>query len=65
MKADRFSKMATRRIAKKVQPKARTRPGSQNLAGYEIDDGPLNGAQQKAIEKLVPQGQMKVTKSLF
>ncbi len=37
----------------------------QTLPGYEIDNGPLTKAQQKAIERLVPQGRMKVTKSLF
>ena len=37
----------------------------QTLPSYEIDDGPLTEAQHKAIEKLVPQGRMKVTKSLF
>ncbi len=37
----------------------------QTLPSYEIDNGPLTDAQQKAIEKRVPQGRMKVTKSLF
>ncbi len=37
----------------------------QTLPGYEVDNGPLTKAQQKAIEKLEPQGRMKVTKSLF
>ena len=37
----------------------------QTLPGYDVDNGPLTSAQQKAIEKLEPQGRMKVTKSLF
>ena len=37
----------------------------QTLPNYEVDDGPLTDSQQRAIEKLVPQGRMKVTKSLF
>ncbi len=37
----------------------------QTLAGYEVDDGPLTRAQQQVIEKLVPQGRMKITRSLF
>ena len=37
----------------------------QTLPSYELDDGPLTDAEHKAIEKLVPQGRMKVTKSLF
>ena len=37
----------------------------QTLPGYEVDNGPLTKTQQKAIEKLEPQGRMKVTKSLF
>ena len=37
----------------------------QTLPGYEVDNGPLTKAQQNAIEKLEPQGRMKVSKSLF
>ncbi len=37
----------------------------QTLPNYEIDNDPLSNAQHKAIKKLVPQGRMKVTKSLF
>ena len=37
----------------------------QNLPAYEPDDGPLTDEQYREIEKLVPQGRMKVTKSLF
>jgi hypothetical protein len=35
------------------------------LPAYKVDNGPLTQAQQKAIAKLVPQGRMKITKSLF
>ena len=37
----------------------------QTLPAYEPDDGPLTDAQYRAIKKLVPQGRMKVTMSLF
>ncbi len=37
----------------------------QTLPAYAPDDGPLTDAQYRAIKKLVPQGRMKVTKSLF
>ena len=37
----------------------------QTLPSYEPDDGPLTEAQRRAVEKLVPQGRMKVAKSLF
>ncbi len=37
----------------------------QTLPQYEIDNGPLTGAQEKAIEKLQPSGRMKVKSGLF
>lgn len=37
----------------------------ETLPRYEMDDGPLTKAQEKIIEKMVPQGRMKVGKSLF
>jgi hypothetical protein len=37
----------------------------QTLPRYEIDNGPLTAAQEKAIEKLQPRGRMKVKSSLF
>ncbi len=37
----------------------------QTLPQYEPDDGPLTKEDLAAIEKLAPQGRMKVTKRLF
>jgi hypothetical protein len=37
----------------------------ENLPAYEPDDGPLTDEQYKRIREFVPQGCMKVTKSLF
>ncbi len=37
----------------------------QTLPRYEADNGPLTKEQLEAIDKLVPQGRMKVSKSLF
>lgn len=37
----------------------------QREADYEIDDGPLTKAQQRAIEKLEPQGRLKITGRLL
>ncbi|MFM9970693.1 MAG: hypothetical protein ACKVQK_20065 [Burkholderiales bacterium] len=37
----------------------------ETLPRYEMDDGPLTKAHEKAIEKLVPQGRMKAAQSLF
>ena len=37
----------------------------QTLPQYEIDNGLLSTAQQKAIEQLQPSGRMKVKSSLF
>jgi hypothetical protein len=37
----------------------------QTLPRYEIDNGPLTTAQEKAIERLQPGGRMKVKSSLF
>ena len=37
----------------------------ETLPRYEMDDGPLTKAQEKTIKKMVPQGRMKVQKSLF
>ncbi len=37
----------------------------ETLPRYEMDDGPLTKAQEKAIKKMAPQGRMKVGKSLF
>jgi len=37
----------------------------QALPQYEPDNGPLNAAQKKAIERLQPRGRMKVKASLF
>ncbi len=36
-----------------------------HLPAYEPDDGPLTDKQIAAIKKMVPQGRMKVTKSLL
>lgn len=36
-----------------------------HLPTYEPDDGPLTDKQIAAIRKMVPQGKMKVTKSLL
>ncbi len=35
------------------------------LPTYEQDDGPLSAQQIKAINRIAPQGRMKVTKSLL
>lgn len=37
----------------------------QLVPPYEPDDGPLTGRQLAAIRKIVPQGKMKVAKSLM
>jgi hypothetical protein len=37
----------------------------QTLPQYEVDNGPLSTAQEKAIEQLQPSGRMKVKSGLF
>ena len=37
----------------------------QTLPQYEPDNGPLTAAQKKTIQRLQPQGRMKVKASLF
>ena len=37
----------------------------EQLPAYEQDDGPLTAGQITAIGRIVPQGRMKVTKSLL
>ena len=37
----------------------------QTLPRYEADNGPLSNEQLAAIDKLVPQGRLKPSKSLF
>ena len=44
---------------------ALARMAREQLPAYEQDDGPLSDKQLEAIAKLVPQGRMKVTKSLL
>ncbi len=38
---------------------------SEQLPAYEQDDGPLTDRQIAALKQIVPQGRMKVTKSLL
>ena len=46
--------------------RANARPKkSESLTACKPDDGPLTDAQYRAIKKLVPQGRIKVIKSLF
>ena len=37
----------------------------QTLPQYEVDNGPLSTAQEKAIEQLQPSGRLKVKSGLF